>query len=78
MSNLRSLPALRSYRCPPMLFSQKPCCFNLLYLALKSCGVLVRHFDKIEICDYNRITIGSFNEMQIFIEKVKEILEKLK
>ena len=35
MSNLRSLPALRSYRCPPMLFSQKPCCFNLLYLALK-------------------------------------------
>ncbi len=45
-----------------------------LYLALKEKGVLVRHFNKDRIKDYNRITIGSLEEMQIFISKVKEIL----
>lgn len=48
-----------------------------LYLALKEKGVLVRHFTKERIKDYNRITIGSIQEMQIFIEKVKEILGEL-
>ena len=45
-----------------------------LYLKLKAKGVLVRHFDKERIREYNRITIGSPEEMEIFIEKVKEIL----
>ena len=45
-----------------------------LYLKLKEKGVLVRHFTKQRIKDFNRITIGSFEEMQTFIEKVKEIL----
>ena len=45
-----------------------------LYLKLKDKGVLVRHFSKERIKDYNRITIGSKEEMIIFIEKVKEIL----
>lgn len=49
-----------------------------LYLRLKEKGVLVRHFDKPEICDYNRITIGSREEMESFLEKVKEILGELK
>ena len=49
-----------------------------LYLKLKENGVLIRHFEKEKIKDYNRITIGSREEMEIFIEKVKEILgEKL-
>ena len=45
-----------------------------LYEELKEKGVLVRHFDNEKICDYNRITIGSREEMEVFIEKVKEIL----
>ena len=45
-----------------------------LYLKLKEKGVLVRHFDKERIKDYNRITIGSFDEMKTFIKKVEEIL----
>ncbi len=49
-----------------------------LYLRLKEKGVLVRHFTKDRIKDFNRITIGSRKEMECFIEKVKEILgEKL-
>jgi len=46
-----------------------------LYLKLKDEGILVRHFDKERIKDFIRITIGSKEEMQIFIQKIKEILK---
>lgn len=45
-----------------------------LYQKLKEKGVLIRHFNKDRINDFNRITIGSKEEMEIFIQKVKEIL----
>jgi len=45
-----------------------------LYLKLKDKGVLIRHFKNERIKNFNRITIGSRKEMEIFIEKVKEIL----
>ena len=48
-----------------------------LYLKLKDKGILVRHFDKARIKDYIRITIGSAEEMQTFIQKIKEILGEL-
>ena len=47
-----------------------------LYLALKEKGVLVRHFDAPRISQYNRITIGNEEEMQILVDKIKEILKK--
>ncbi len=46
-----------------------------LYKKLRERGVLVRHFDKDRIKEYNRITIGSREQMEIFIGAVKEILE---
>ena len=49
-----------------------------LYLALKEKGVLVRHFDTQKISDYNRITVGSADEMQVFINAVTKILEEVK
>lgn len=46
-----------------------------LYEELKKRGVLVRHFNKAEICDFNRITIGSMEQMNILINTIKNILE---
>jgi len=48
-----------------------------LYLALKQRGVLVRHFDSARLTNYNRITIGSAEQMRILIDTTKEILEEL-
>ncbi len=48
-----------------------------IYLRLKEKGVLIRHFDKQIIGDYNRITIGSKEQMETLIEKLKEVLEEL-
>ncbi len=46
-----------------------------LYERLKEKGVLIRHFEKPRIKDYNRITIGSEKEMKAFILAVKDILK---
>ena len=47
-----------------------------LYDSLKSRGILIRHFTAEKIKDYNRITIGTMDEMKKFIETVKDILEE--
>ncbi len=47
-----------------------------LYLSLKEKGVLIRHFETPLLKDYNRITVGSKEQMEEFIKTVREILEE--
>lgn len=49
-----------------------------LYLSLKEKGVLIRHFETPLLKDYNRITVGSEEQMEEFIKTVREILEEKK
>jgi len=48
-----------------------------LYQRLKSKGVLVRHWDKAEIADWCRVTIGTREQMDVFLDKVREILKEV-
>ncbi len=57
------------------LFARKPGTDGgAIYRGLKERGVLVRHFDKDPIRDYNRITIGTPEQMDIFLNKLEELL----
>jgi len=47
-----------------------------LYLELKKRGVLVRHFTKPRICNFNRITIGTMEQLQILVANIQEILKE--
>ena len=46
------------------------------YIQLKKRGVLVRHFTTERISDYNRISIGTPDDMNRFIRITREILEE--
>ncbi|MCI7726171.1 MAG: histidinol-phosphate transaminase [Clostridiales bacterium] len=45
-----------------------------LYKKLKEKGILVRHFTNPRICQFNRVTIGTKQQMQTLIDTVKEVL----
>ena len=49
---------------------------DTIYRKLKEKGVLVRHWNKPEIADWCRVTIGSRAQMDVFLEKVREILKE--
>ena len=47
-----------------------------LYLALKERGILVRHFTLSRIKNFNRITIGTMEDMRTLVAEIKNILEE--
>ncbi len=59
------------------LFAAHPKVSGLdFYLKLKEMGILVRHFETARLKNYNRITIGSDEQMEIFLNAVRKILEE--
>ena len=47
-----------------------------LYRKLKERGILVRHFTKARIRDFNRITIGTREQMQALVDAIESILKE--
>ena len=48
----------------------------MLFQKLRERGVIIRHWFKPEINDYNRITIGSREQMDILLTEVRDILKE--
>ena len=49
-----------------------------LYSKLRGRGILIRHFTKPRIAQYNRITVGSRAQMEELVDAIKTILEEYK
>ena len=47
-----------------------------LYAKLKERGILVRHFDAERIRDYNRISIGTEEQMDTLVQETEKILNE--
>ncbi|MBQ8683032.1 MAG: histidinol-phosphate transaminase [Clostridia bacterium] len=63
--------------CTNFLFASHPAITGKdLYLKLKDRGVLVRHFDTPRLTAYNRITIGSREQMDALLAATQAILEE--
>ena len=90
-ANCRTVMDNRSYtaeKLEAMGFSVLPSCANFLfathprvagkdlYQKLKDRGVLVRHFDTPRLTAYNRITIGSREQMDALLAAIQAILEE--
>mgnify|MGYP003325475036 CR=1 FL=1 len=51
---------------------------GMIYQKMKEKGVLIRHFTADRLKDYNRITIGSCDEMKKFIQILTDVTEEIK
>ena len=58
------------------IFAKHPSVSGMdIYTKLREKGILVRHFTGDRICEYNRITVGTREQMDKFLTAVSEILE---
>lgn len=63
--------------CANFIFAKHPAIDGgYLYEELKRRSILIRHFTLERICQYNRITIGTADQMDILINEIKNILKE--
>jgi len=75
---LKEMGFILTDSCTNFVFAKHPD-YNAqeIYLRLKDHGVLVRHFNQDRIADYNRITIGTRQEMETFLQATKAVLAEM-
>lgn len=61
-----------------LFVSHETAAAKILFQELRNKGILVRYFNKPRIDNYLRISIGTHEEMDVLLEKLKEILQQLK
>ena len=77
-SELRALGFVLADSLTNFLFVRHPrIAGDVFYRALREKGILVRHFTAPRIADYNRITIGTREEMEALVLAAREILEEV-
>ena len=52
------------------------CAGEALYLGLKERGVLIRHWNRLAIRDWCRVTIGTMEQMEAFLAAVDDMMQK--
>ncbi len=75
VSELKRLGFILTDSAANFVLAKHPSCGGKdLYLKLKEKGILVRHFDEDRIKDFNRITVGSMEEIKALIKALEELL----
>ncbi len=76
MTKLKELGFVMTPSTTNFIFAKHPSVSGLdAYTKLREKGILVRHFTGERICEYNRITVGTREQMDKFLTAVEEILE---
>lgn len=76
MARLKEMGFVMTPSTANFIFVKHPSVSGLdIYTKLREKGILVRHFTGKRICEYNRITVGTREQMDKFLTAVREILE---
>lgn len=76
MTKLKEMGFVMTPSTANFVFAKHPSVSGLdIYTKLREKGILVRHFTGKRICEYNRITVGTRQQMDKFLTAVGEILE---
>ncbi len=76
MAKLKEMGFIMTPSTANFIFAKHPSVSGIdIYTKLREKGILVRHFTGERICEYNRITIGTKEQMDKFLTAVSEILE---
>ena len=76
MTKLKEMGFVMTPSTANFIFAKHPSVLGIdIYTKLREKGILVRHFTGERICEYNRITVGTKEQMDKLLTAVSEILE---
>jgi len=76
MAKLKEMGFIMTPSTANFIFAKHPSVSGIdIYTKLREKGILVRHFTGERICEYNRITVGTKEQMDKLLTAISEILE---